>query len=95
MLITKIAEYKVKKAEVEKVIELVAGFVKVVNTEVGTHQYLAYQKPDGVSFIHFMVFENEAAEKQHDDAGYTKEFINELYPLCLNEPKYTSLTKVA
>lgn len=94
MLITKIAEYKVKKSQVEKVLELVAGFVKVVNTEVGTHQYLAYQKPDKVSFLHFMVFENEAAEKIHAEADYTKRFTKELYPLCVTEPKFTDLNKV-
>jgi quinol monooxygenase YgiN len=67
MAIYTIAEYRVRKSSVEKVQRAIEEFVPYVKAnEPGTQMYLAWQqKDDPTRFLHFFIFEDEAAHKAH------------------------------
>ena len=76
MAIYTIAEYRVRKAGVEKVKQAIAEFVPhVENNEPGTQMYLAWQQTDDPTrFVHFFIFENEAAHQAHSRSEAVKRF---------------------
>lgn len=95
-MIYRIAEYQVKEGEVEVCLEAIGKFLEGIEAgEPGTMVYEAFRKPDGVSFIHFMAFEDEEAEEVHRNTDHVRAFVEVLYPRCEVEPVFTSLTAVA
>jgi quinol monooxygenase YgiN len=76
MPIYTIAEYRVRKSGVEKVKQAIAEFVPYVQAhEPGTRMYLAWQqKEDPTQFVHFFIFENEAAHHAHSRSEAVKRF---------------------
>lgn len=89
-------EYRVKKDELEAVKKAVADFVDAVkDNETQTIHYISYQiAEDPLSFVHYMMFENEEAKQTHEKAEYTKEFADLLYPACEEEPVFTNLDMI-
>jgi quinol monooxygenase YgiN len=71
-----IAEYRVKPSGVEKVKRAIEEFVPYVRaSEPGTRMYLAWQqKDDPTHFVHFFIFEDEAAHKAHGGSQAVKRF---------------------
>lgn len=57
-------------------------------------EYRVFRIDDGVSYVHWMAFPDEAAESAHREAPYTREFVDTLYPLCEREPEFESLTEI-
>jgi quinol monooxygenase YgiN len=45
--------------------------------------------------MHLMGFENEHDEEAHRQSQYTRDFVQDLYPNCDEEPKFTRLEKVS
>ena len=76
MPIQTIAEYQVRPSGVEKVKKAISEFVLYVKAnEPGTKMYLAWQKKDDPTrFVHFFIFENEAALKAHSESAAVKRF---------------------
>ena len=76
MAIYTIAQYKVRPEGVEKVKRAIQEFVPHVKAnEPGTRMYLAWQQQDDpTSFVHFFIFENEAAHEAHSRSEEVKRF---------------------
>lgn len=76
MAIYTIARYKVKAQGVAKVKKAIQDFVPYVQkSEPGTRIYLAWQqKDDPTRFVHFFIFENEAALEAHSGSEAVKRF---------------------
>jgi len=71
-----IAEYRVRPEGVEKVKRAIEEFVPYVKAEEpGTRMYLAWQQQDDATrFVHFFIFENEAAHEAHGKSEAVKRF---------------------
>ena len=76
MPIYTVASYKVQAKGVEKVKKAIQDFVPYVKqSEPGTRMYLAWQqKDDPTRFVHFFIFEDEAALKAHSESAEVKRF---------------------
>jgi quinol monooxygenase YgiN len=76
MAIYTIAQYRVKPSGVAKVKRAIEEFVPYVKSnEPGTRMYLAWQqKDDPTRFVHFFIFEDEAAHKVHSQSDAVKRF---------------------
>jgi quinol monooxygenase YgiN len=76
MPIQTIAEYRVRASGVEKVKRAIEEFVPYVQAhEPGTRMYVAWQqKDDPTSFVHFFIFEDEAALAAHSQSEAVKRF---------------------
>lgn len=76
MPIYTIAEYRVRKSGVTKVKRAIEEFVPYIKAnEPGTRMYLAWQqKEDPARFVHFFIFENEAAHAAHAQSDAVKRF---------------------
>lgn len=76
MPIYTIAEYKVKPQGVAKVKQAIQRFVPHVKAhEPGTRMYLAWQeKEDPTRFVHFFLFDDEAALDAHARSEAVKQF---------------------
>ncbi len=92
-MIRKVAQYEVKKVEVRVVEQAIIEFVAAITQNEPHTFYEAYQGGDGVSFIHFMAFPDQDAEK-HMTATYTMKFVGVLYPQCEAAPIFTDLKLV-
>lgn len=76
MPIYTIAQYRVRPSGIAKVKRAIEEFVPYVKTsEPGTRMYLAWQqKDDPTRFVHFFIFEDEAAHKAHSQSDAVKRF---------------------
>jgi len=76
MPIHTIAEYRVRPEGVAKVKRAIEEFVPYVKaSEPGTLMYLAWQRQDDPTcFVHFFIFENEAAHEAHSHSAAVKCF---------------------
>jgi quinol monooxygenase YgiN len=71
-----IAQYKVRPSGIEKVKQAIQEFVPYIKSkERGTRLYLAWQQQDDPTrFVHFFIFENEAAHEAHSRSEAVKRF---------------------
>ena len=76
MPIYTIAEYQVRPTGVENVKRAIEEFVPYIKAhEPGTRLYEAWQqKDDPTHFVHFFIFENEAAHTAHGKSDAVKRF---------------------
>jgi quinol monooxygenase YgiN len=76
MPIYTIAQYQVRPSGVEKAKEAIQEFVLYVREhEPGTRLYVAWQqKDDPTRFVHFFIFEDEAAHTAHSKSAAVKHF---------------------
>jgi len=76
MAIYTIAEYHVRPSGVETVKRAIEEFVEYVQAnEPGTRMYLAWQqKDDPATFVHFFIFDNEAAHAAHSKSAAVERF---------------------
>jgi quinol monooxygenase YgiN len=76
MPIHTIAKYRIKPSGVDKVRRAIAEFGPYVHAnEPGTKLYLAWQqKDDPTRFVHFFIFEDEAAHAAHAGSPAVKRF---------------------
>lgn len=76
MPIYTIAQYRVRKSGIEKVKRAIKEFVSYVqHHEPRTRMYLAWQQTeDPTRFVHFFIFENEAAHQEHSRSEAVKRF---------------------
>lgn len=76
MSIQTIAEYRVRPEGVAAVKQAIEEFVPwVTKNEPGTRMYIAWQHhEDPTRFVHFFIFENEAAHRAHSQSDAVKSF---------------------
>jgi len=76
MPIYTIAEYRVRPSGVDTVKRAIQEFVTYVRAnEPGTKMYVAWQQQeDPARFVHFFIFENEAAHHAHSQSAAVKRF---------------------
>jgi quinol monooxygenase YgiN len=76
MPIYTIAEYQVKASGVNKVRRAIEEFVPYVKAnEPGTRMYAAWQKKDDpTKFVHFFIFDDDAAHTAHAKSDAVKRF---------------------
>jgi len=80
--------FTVHKEKIEEAKTTISELVsKVRENEPKTLLYKSLQlKKDPASFIHFMIFADNAAHMKHRSAPYVLDFVKKLYDLCPNEP---------
>jgi quinol monooxygenase YgiN len=76
MAIHQIAQYQVNSRAVDKVKRAIEEFVNYVKAnEPGTRFYVAWrQKEDPTRFVHFFIFDDEAAHTIHGESEAIKRF---------------------
>ena len=76
MAIYTIARYQVRPSGVGKVNQAIEEFVRYVQAnEPGSRVYVAWQeKDDPTRFVHFFIFEDEAAREIHSQSAAVKRF---------------------
>ena len=93
-----IAQYKVRREGVEKVKRAIAEFVPFVKAnEPGTRLYLAWQqKDDPTRFVHFFIFDDEAAHKAHSQSAAVRRFEEAYRPeLDVGDVMFTDYNLIA
>ncbi|MDW7980999.1 MAG: antibiotic biosynthesis monooxygenase [Verrucomicrobiales bacterium] len=55
---------------------------------------LAFRADDGQSFYHLMRFENEAAQRRHNQSKHNAQFVKKVYPNCTGKPQVAELRVV-
>jgi len=91
----RIARFKVRASEVAAAEKAIIAFVSKVADEPGTLRYESYREEDGLSFIHFMSFADDAAEEAHRKTDHVKAFVADLYPRCEVQPSFTDLKMIS
>ena len=97
MPILKTARYQLNPGSVEKCQQAIREFVEYIKAnEQGTLRYTALQQSDdSTRFLHFMMFQDEAAETKHAGSEGVKRFTDVLYPETLAPVEFTSYEIVA
>ena len=88
--------YRVKKEKLDEAKEAIVEFVAAVKVnEPGTLLYQVFEdSKDTEVVLHFMSFEDEYAQTIHRKSSYVKKFVDLIYPLCAEEPVFTSLNLI-
>lgn len=90
-MIRLIAEFGIKEGTLEVVLAAIINFVAAVHKAEPDSEYTSYQVGDSNRFIHLMAFVDSDAQKRHQEAAYTLEFVEILYPNCEELPTFTPL----
>ena len=82
MAIYTIAQYQVRSSGVDKVKQAIKEFVRHLQSkEPGTRMYMAWQqKDDPTRFVHFFIFDDEAAHTTHGQSEAVKRFEAAYHP---------------
>jgi len=90
-----IIPFTVKTESLETVKALLSKFISAIKkNEPGTLLYKSFQQTDvPAKFIHFMTFADRA-EETHRATKHCKEFVEALYPLCIELPKSSSFNEI-
>lgn len=93
-MIRLIAEYRIREETENEVLKAIREFVAAVHREEPDTEYRAFRLGDSRDFLHIMAFVDEAAQKRHQTADYTKKFVEVLYPNCEEKPEFTPIEAV-
>ena len=94
-MIHKAMRYSVEREKVDIVKRAVVAFVDAVRVnEPGAIVYEVFQEHDGVSFVHSMIFKDEACAAEHRTAKHTEAFAEAVYPHCSSLPVFHELTLI-
>lgn len=90
-------QFRVKEGHVQEAEQLIGQFVEHVKLhEPGTLSYQSFQfNHDIQEFVHLMCFTGEDADERHKRSAHIKKFVDELYPICEQEPRFHHLGLVA
>jgi len=91
------ARFKVKPESREKCEQAIREFIAHVKAnEPGTLRYTSLQEQSAsTSFMHFFIFEDEAAREKHANSEGVNRFTAVLYPECLTPVEFVEYTLVA
>ena len=91
----RIARFKVRASEVAAAEKAIIEFVAKVADEPGTLRYESFREADGLSYVHFMSFADDEAERAHRETDHLKKFVADLYRRCEVQPVFTDLKKIS
>ncbi len=91
------ARYQVPKTSVESCKQAISTLVDPIKREKPrTKLYLALQEiQNPMQFVHFMLFENEAAMAIHRNSHAAESFVNFLYPKTITPVEFTEHNLIA
>lgn len=90
-MIKKLVKYKVKKGSEDIVIQAIERLLNaMIINEPGT-KYEAYKSANEREFIHIIGFPDHNAELRHNEAEYTRDFVEEIYLYCEITPEFIDL----
>jgi len=91
----RMARFRVRAGEAAEADKAIIAFVAKVADEPGTLRYESFREADGVSYVHVMMFADDAAEQAHASSAHMKEFLAALQPRCDELPAYTDLRMIS
>ena len=91
------ARFKVKPESLEKCQQAISEFIDHIKAnEPDTRLYESvHEAADATSFLHYFIFENEAARNKHQSSDGVKRFTGILYPELLAPVEFTEYTLIA
>jgi quinol monooxygenase YgiN len=91
------ARFRVKPESLEKCRQAIRDFVDYIQAnEPDTRLYESVQAgDDATSFLHYFIFENEAARKKHETSEGVKRFTGILYPELIGSVEFKEYALVA
>lgn len=97
MAIYMTARFQVWPAARDKCEQAIREFVEAVRlSEPRTRLYTSVQETGDVArFLHFFVFEDEAAREAHSSSAAVQRFTAVLYPECVTPVEFTEYALVA
>ena len=84
-----LARYSVRPEKVKEVRRAIAEFVAEVRRHEPRTLYLVFREEGQHSFVHWMCFENDAAERRHSQAKYNQFFVRKLMESVVGKPIFT------
>jgi quinol monooxygenase YgiN len=91
------ARFTVRPGALDRCKQAIAEFVEYVKEhEPGTHLYASLQAAENeTEFLHYFIFEDEAAEETHRTSEGVKRFTDILYPELQGDVEFTRYTLLA
>src|SRR5437870_399061 len=89
------ASYTVRPEKVKEVKKAIAEFLAEIRKHEPRTLYLVFRENGSHTFVHWMSFENEAAERRHAQAHYNNHFVKKLVPNCLGTATFTEFGLLA
>jgi len=83
------AQYTVRPEKVGAVKNAIAEFVAQIREHEPRTLYLVFRGNGQNTFVHWMRFENEAAERRHAQARYNDRFVKRLLPNCIGKATFS------
>ena len=83
------AKYTVKPETVKTVKRAIAEFVDEVRRHEPRTLYVVFREEGQHTFVHWMRFENEAAERRYAQARYTQRFAHKLLPALVGKAAFS------
>lgn len=96
-MISKIATFKIDANSAMKAEQVITKFLfEIDKNEKGeTLLYKSFHyEDDPHSYLHIMTFKNSDAEERHRNAKHTLEFVEALYPICVEPPKFRTVEEL-
>jgi quinol monooxygenase YgiN len=87
-----LAKYTVRPEKIREVKQAISEFLGEIRQHEPRTLYLVYRGEDSATFYHLMCFENEAAERRHEQSAYNSRFVKKVYPNCVGRPEFTDLS---
>lgn len=94
-MIRLVAQYRIKPGTEPEVLTAIKAFLASVHAGEPSTEYRAYRLTGTNQFHHVMAFPDESAQKAHQQARYTEDFVASLYPNCEEPPWFTPIELVA
>ena len=89
------AKYTVKPETVQAVKRAMAEFADEVRKHEPRTLYVVFREAGQHTFVHWMRFENEAAERRHIQAPYTMRFAHKLSPSFVGKAAFSEFQLLA
>src|SRR5437016_11842347 len=90
-----LARYTVRPEKVKEVKRAIAEFIAEVRKHEPRTLYLVLRENGQHNFVHWMAFENEAAERRHSQSRYNDRFVKKLLPNCLGKASFSEFSLFA
>jgi quinol monooxygenase YgiN len=91
------ARFRIKPETLNACVYVISDLIEYIKAnEPGTLQYTSVNDfDDPYTFLHFFVFEDEAAEERHRHSPGTTQFIEALYPNLEGDVEFSRWREVA
>ncbi|SRR6266403_542693 len=83
------ATYTVRPEKIREARKAIAEFLAEIRRHEPRTLYLVFREKGRHNFVHWMSFENEAAERRHSQARYNQYFVKKLLPMCVGKASFS------